>query len=498
MKKAFALVFILFCSMPLNALADTFNVSTVAQLEGALTAAGANGTNDSILLAAGTYTVTGSLAYMPAASENKSIVIRGAGAGSSILDFGGVTGGLAVYLADLTDDSSAHVLVRGITFQHAIEGSFYGGLYVETKLANVTVEGCEFRNNTSGYGGGAYFDTAGGTISIANCVFVDNTAQFGVGGGTLVDSGGGPIVLSNNIFSGNWAEEDGGGAYLYTLNDSITVTNNSFAGNYTHDRGAGLFVWMAWEPGCAGYIYNTISRGNSGALYGGRDIYINDTKDDITGYPVYLYNNDFSIFDTNCESRLGCTPQIVAAGNIDADPLFLNAAADDLHLTDASPCRDAGTNSAPWLLAKDFEKDARIINGTVDIGADEFALSIFPLADIKANGSDGPLTVSSGTRITVTVSLDAGAYGGDSADWWLLAETPKGPVRYDYATKSWVAGTAPSHQGQLADLNPVQVLDTTNLPPGLYAIQFGVDLVMNGVFDSDQFHGDILSLEVTD
>ena len=65
------------------------------------------------------------------------------------------------------------------------------------------------------------------------------------------------------------------------------------------------------------------------------------------------------------------------AGNIDADPLFVNPSAGDYHLGAGSPCIDVGTNAAPDLPARDFEGDPRILDGdgdgtaVVDMGADE-------------------------------------------------------------------------------------------------------------------------------
>ncbi|MBI3119846.1 MAG: DUF1565 domain-containing protein, partial [Candidatus Hydrogenedentes bacterium] len=57
-------------------------------------------------------------------------------------------------------------------------------------------------------------------------------------------------------------------------------------------------------------------------------------------------------------------------GNIDADPLFADPAAGNLHLQPGSPCIDAGDNaSAP---ATDLDGDARPFGAGVDQGADEF------------------------------------------------------------------------------------------------------------------------------
>lgn len=55
----------------------------------------------------------------------------------------------------------------------------------------------------------------------------------------------------------------------------------------------------------------------------------------------------------------------------DADPLFADAAAGDLHLLYGSPCRDAGTFS-PDLPETDFEGDPRAAGAAPDMGADEF------------------------------------------------------------------------------------------------------------------------------
>ena len=64
-------------------------------------------------------------------------------------------------------------------------------------------------------------------------------------------------------------------------------------------------------------------------------------------------------------------------GNINEDPLFMDAGSGDLHLRPGSPCIDAGTNTPSNLPLYDFEGDPRIIDGdgdgepVVDMGVDE-------------------------------------------------------------------------------------------------------------------------------
>ena len=79
---------------------------------------------------------------------------------------------------------------------------------------------------------------------------------------------------------------------------------------------------------------------------------------------------------THCDVQSGYPGE----GNIDEDPLFVDAYNGDFHLGAGSPCIDAGTNDAPdppGLPEYDFEGDPRIMDGNndgdpvVDMGVDE-------------------------------------------------------------------------------------------------------------------------------
>ncbi|MFH1998809.1 MAG: hypothetical protein ABIK28_03965, partial [Planctomycetota bacterium] len=72
-------------------------------------------------------------------------------------------------------------------------------------------------------------------------------------------------------------------------------------------------------------------------------------------------------------------------GIIDADPLFVNMAARDLHIIHVSPCRGAGLNTTV-VDPCDFEGDPRIAASTVDMGADEFHAHFYCTGDFTPEG----------------------------------------------------------------------------------------------------------------
>jgi murein tripeptide amidase MpaA len=119
------------------------------------------------------------------------------------------------------------------------------------------------------------------------------------------------------------------------------------------------------------------------------------------------------------------------------------------------------------------------------------------IPDIKANGSDGPITIPQGTNLSVTVALDLGSYTGMDADWWVMAVSPFGRHWYT-RDRGWVRSDFPIrvYGGTLFNLSPYDVLNTTGLPIRTYAFYFGVDLLMNGSLDIDQLYYDRVDVNI--
>jgi uncharacterized repeat protein (TIGR01451 family) len=200
-------------------------------------------------------------------------------------------------------------------------------------------------------------------------LFMNNVSNSN-GGGASVDSNNG--VLTNNIFIKNGSINAGGAAYL--AGPISNTTNNTMTLNSTAGNGGGLAVDLPNETDTAN-IYNNIILNNTSQTSGHDDIFVDDDSDrrfDVLGSFVNLFNNDFTEFVSSCENLAGCNPRVVRENNIDADPLFVDADAGDVNLTENSPAIDAGDPDAPDIPPSDFDGNPRIEGPAPDMGALEF------------------------------------------------------------------------------------------------------------------------------
>jgi len=110
---------------------------------------------------------------------------------------------------------------------------------------------------------------------------------------------------------------------------------------------------------------------------------------------------------------------------------------------------------------------------------------VTPTPDIKANGQDGQITVSSGTPVSISISLAPGNQNGQLADWWLAASTPWG--WYSLDSNGWTPGINLLAQYPLFGFSPVNIFNSV-LPFGVYAFYFGVDMSPNGILDSPLYY----------
>ncbi len=378
----------------------------------ALDLAAADNCDSTIYVKSGIYNISNTLIYSVADGDGKLTIMAEDPSNKPILD-----GGDSVQIMNINNDNDNNggddgdnITIKNFIFQHGkIDDG--GGLYVHTKNSIATIDGCEFRNNyaenngggvfasgtltfthntfsgntTNGWGGGV---GAYGRSTFINNIFNENSAKFG--GGVFAN---GTSTFNNNVFKSNSVKWLGGGVYVAVETTISIFTNNTFNGNSAWN-GGGIFSTGIYFGGDL-YTYNNIFWENSAD--NGDDIYVSS---DYSSNKANIYNNDFSCNDfkgnSDCLKVEGGTYK--HDNNISADPLFVDPDNGDFHLQPDSPCINKGDNNAPSLPDTDFEGDNRIIEGTVDIGADEFnPFSYDDGDDISSSIEDGVPTPGGGT-----------------------------------------------------------------------------------------------------
>ncbi len=222
--------------------------------------------------------------------------------------------------------------LRNLIFYNNFAESFGGGMAnydSNPSLTNVT-----FSDNI-GYGGG--MANSNSSPRLTNVTFSNNLSGFK--GGGMANAEGSHPILTNVTFSGN----RGGG--MININSSPILTNVTFSGNMGTNGG------MTNIEGSNPTLVNVIMWG--------------DGPEELLNYSGSAPNITYS----DIQQSQGVYP---GAGNINADPLFVNAPG-DLRLKPGSPAINAGSNAAiPDGVTADFDSQPRIQDGIVDMGAYEF------------------------------------------------------------------------------------------------------------------------------
>ncbi len=344
----------------------------VTSLREAIIQVNAGSGGDTIMLPAGTYTLslTGTSEDLGATGDldiRQGVIITGAGAQTTIIDGLGSDRVLDIHGQTVT--------ISDLTIQNgsATQGA---GIQIRSGGGTVTLRDVAITGNTAGSQGGG-LDTSS-PLELNRVTVSGNSANVGAG---LNLSSGGVTQVTNSTISGNSASSNGGGIFTRS---TVTLTNSTVAFNSASNGGG-----INQAGGGSAILRNTILASNTG---GNASSTLNS-----------LGNN----IDSDGTAGLG--------DPLDGMDPLLGALADNggptqTHsLLGGSPAINAGANlGAPTVDQRGATRDAN-----VDIGAYEASSSIIPTIDLDLNdssgatGNDYQFTFTEGDAPTAIADSDA-------------------------------------------------------------------------------------------
>ncbi len=210
--------------------------------------------------------------------------------------------GAGIYIRD----NATLTLVNSTVSNNHASGNG-GGIYI-TGDSKATIINCAFYNNDAVYYGGGIANYSRSVMKIEYSVFYNNEARLS--GGAILNDFRAELITKNVTASKNRARgTNRGGGFLYNANGAIAKIINS----------------ILWENISPVEGKNEISR-QSGKV----SIWYSDVKD---GIPEEEDSFGHGVFDEG--------------GNIDADPLFVDAENNDFRLREGSPCINSGDPNSP-------------------------------------------------------------------------------------------------------------------------------------------------------
>jgi hypothetical protein len=216
--------------------------------------------DNTIVLNAGTHTNA-----QGALNVTHSLVLQGAGTGTTIIDGGGTD---RVFLIDPA--AAVNVQLSGVTVRNGNTQGFGGGIElvdVAGQSSVLTLTNCVVSQNVSASSGAGIYSLAG-DVHLNACLVVNNQTT-GTGGGVVVAfSGTGNLTVTDSTISGNQASAASAIGVFGGDPGNLTITRSAITGNTatgTFIGGAGISVN---ETGTVTIGDSTIST-NTGPLDGG-------------------------------------------------------------------------------------------------------------------------------------------------------------------------------------------------------------------------------------
>ncbi len=265
-----------------------------------------------------------------------------------------------------------------------------GGIYLDAFSTNaepnetqkIRFIDCEMNWNTAEFGGAVAGSFLEGpiTVEVENSLFQFNGAEIS-GGALYIPDSATRLRVQSSYFLGNGAQMATGGA-IHVQSDDTKISNSIFDGN-SAATGGGIRMINGEVMNCLFYQNQAVQQG--GGIRCRQPTIANCIFWDNQNFGIGpdIFNNSFPLTVNNCLfSEASCEAINYNNSNISCDagtifgidPQFLNPADTDFRTAANSVTRDAGDDA---LYTADYDTDfygnARIANGSIDIGVYEIS-----------------------------------------------------------------------------------------------------------------------------